>query len=70
MMISSHIQYCTYYVFLCSAKEVADLRIELKGKEKVQAEELENQLLKQKDFRTADKGQQNWTMDSYNRTSV
>lgn len=45
--------------FISSAKEVADLRTEMKGKDKVQVEELENHLLKQKDLRTAHKGQQN-----------
>lgn len=52
--IKSHFK---YYVFLCSAKEVADLRTEMKGKEKRQVEELENQLLKQKDCTTAQKEQ-------------
>ncbi|XP_071362171.1 clustered mitochondria protein homolog isoform X1 [Trachinotus anak] len=48
---------CGIILVPLSAKEVADLRTEMKGKEKLQVEELENQLLKQKDFRTAHKGQ-------------
>uniref|UniRef100_A0A4W6F6X8 Clustered mitochondria homolog n=1 Tax=Lates calcarifer TaxID=8187 RepID=A0A4W6F6X8_LATCA len=50
---------CGIILIPLSAKEVADLRTEMKGKDKVQVEELENHLLKQKDLRTAHKGQQN-----------
>ncbi|XP_040908418.1 clustered mitochondria protein homolog isoform X2 [Toxotes jaculatrix] len=46
---------CGIILIPLSAKEVADLRTEIKRNEKVQVEELENQLLKQKDFRTVDK---------------
>lgn len=38
-----------YVIFSSSAKEIVDLKSELKGKEKVKVEELENKLLKQKD---------------------
>ncbi|XP_022594435.1 clustered mitochondria protein homolog [Seriola dumerili] len=48
---------CGIILIPLSAKEVADLRTEIKGKEKLQVEELENLLLKQKDCRTAHKGQ-------------
>ncbi|XP_069002269.1 clustered mitochondria protein homolog [Embiotoca jacksoni] len=41
-----------------SAEEIADLRSELKGKEKFKVEELENQILKQKGLKTDDNRQQ------------
>lgn len=49
---------CGIILIPLSAKEIADLRTALKEKEKVQVEELENQLLKQKGLRTTDNRQQ------------
>ncbi|XP_041865030.1 clustered mitochondria protein homolog isoform X2 [Melanotaenia boesemani] len=49
---------CGIILIRLSAKELADLRTELKGKEKVQIEELENLLLNQKGLKTTGKGWQ------------
>ncbi|XP_042286092.1 clustered mitochondria protein homolog isoform X1 [Thunnus maccoyii] len=49
---------CGIILIPLSAKEIADLRTQLKGKEKFQVEELENQLLKHKDVITSDNRQQ------------
>ncbi|KAM7374511.1 hypothetical protein PAMP_007164 [Pampus punctatissimus] len=49
---------CGIILIPLSAKEVADLRTQLTGKEKAQVEELENQLFKQKDVITSDNRQQ------------
>ncbi|KAM7398191.1 hypothetical protein PAMA_006202 [Pampus argenteus] len=48
---------CGIILIPLSAKEVADLRTQLTGKEKAQVEELENQLFKQKDVITSDNKQ-------------
>ncbi|XP_029957381.1 clustered mitochondria protein homolog [Salarias fasciatus] len=48
---------CGIILISLSPKEIADLRTELKEKEKAQVEELENQLLKQEDLKTADSRQ-------------
>uniref|UniRef100_UPI003AAB6D90 clustered mitochondria protein homolog n=1 Tax=Centroberyx gerrardi TaxID=166262 RepID=UPI003AAB6D90 len=48
---------CGIILIPLSAKEIADLRTELKGKEKAQVQELEN-WLQLKDSRSADNGQQ------------
>ncbi|XP_026227839.1 clustered mitochondria protein homolog [Anabas testudineus] len=49
---------CGIILIPFSAKEIEDLKTELSGKKKIQVEELENQLLRQKDCKAADNRQQ------------